>query len=100
MARLLAILLLMAMVPNAATANPIVMVTVLPDHSVQIEGKRYADVQSLTPKVREIQNRKPMPGFSVTLAPGSDIKALGSVISLLQKAGVEKLGFLIEPSSK
>ena len=58
-------IVVMTIVAMAVVVVTVVMVVVLPDHSVQIDGKRYADVQSLAPKVHEIQSRKPMPGFSV-----------------------------------
>ena len=101
MARLLATLILAAAIPTATLANPVVMVTALPDGSVQIEGKHYSDPKVLQPKISEIEHREPKPSFSITVSKPrdmNDVKALGGAIWLLQKSGVERIGILNEPT--
>jgi biopolymer transport protein ExbD len=66
------------------------------DGSVELEGVRYTDPDTLKGKLVEIEARRPTPEVQIRAQNGASPQQIGPAFVLLQKAGLTKPGFLIE----
>ncbi len=91
----LILLVLMGAGARAAEPGPIVVVA-QPDGAFMVEGARYTDGKALVAKLPEIAHRRPTPVVSFAV---KDTHQLMQLITMFQKAGVPKIGFIIQPNS-
>ena len=79
---------------------PVVKFALLQDGAFAINGKRYADNAALRTRIEELAAERPQPSFViVTHKPSAmdQVMLVGRAVAILQKAGIAKVGFLIEP---
>jgi biopolymer transport protein ExbD len=89
---------LLLVVPAAAATVPnAVLIKIEVDGSFELNGVRYTDPNIFKAKLAEMAERKPAPQLSIVMTPATSTEALERAIILFQKAGIPKLGILVEP---
>jgi len=70
------------------------------DGTVEIEGARYSDEETLKTKIQEVKQRKPQQSFEIVSRKSEKIinfEMVGRAIVLLMRAGAIKPGFIVSP---
>jgi len=78
---------------------PVVVIALAPDGALIIDGHKYSTDAAIREKMKEVASRKPTPNVELSTSRDVNFEAVGRVIIRLQKAGVPKIAFLIEPRS-
>ena len=105
-ARLFAVALVgLALLYSPALADPpVVKLVITADGAFQIDGRRDSDDAQLRAKIAALIAQRPQPSFViVTVKPSApawkdQIKMIGEAVLILQKAGVERVGFIVQPN--
>jgi len=87
-------------VPAAPPQPYSVVVQVLADGSVRIDGSVYADEKALAPAIAAIQRQHPDAGFSITAPRGDDFNGIAKAVVLMQKSGARTVWVINEPAKK
>lgn len=85
-------------IARAEDIQPVIQVSVYADGSVQVEGRRYDEPESLRVKFLEIESRVPRPILE-TKNLFKDAERPTQANELFRKAGI-KVGFVTNPPSE
>ncbi len=84
----------------APSAPPSVIVAVMTDGSVRIDGALYDTPQKLTPKIEQLQKEHPDVGFTIRAPYGSDFAPTAKAVVLLKNSGAKTIWVINEPKKQ
>lgn len=84
---------------TTAGENKAIILYLEPDGSYRLEGVRYTAADMLVRQLEQVERRLPQSNVTIVVRESTRQEAITRTVELLRKAGIPRIGLLIEPDN-